>query len=128
MQEHLAGIVAAGFALILVADLIGNYITFTHRIYNALVTSIIWGILFTLLNFLYDKLTDIPLLTWELDHFWLWGALGVVLAFLADLVGNTLAFKSRYRNAIITAFVWAVAFYGVSLYLSCSSETGCVWF
>jgi hypothetical protein len=109
MEEHLLAIVGSGFVLILVADLIGNYVHFTSRVYNALATSIIWGGLFVALNWLYDELTELPILTW--DHFWGLAALGVVLAFLADLVGNTIAFKSPYRNALVTACVWAVAFY-----------------
>ena len=117
MEEHLLAIVGSGFALILVADLIGNNIVFTNRIQNALVTSIIWGGLFFALNFLYARLNPPPLLLWDLDHFWKWAALGVILAFLADLIGNSIAFRSRYRNAIVTACIWAVAFYAIAVYL-----------
>lgn len=111
MEEHVLAIVGSGFVLILVADLIGNFLTFSSRIFNALVTSIVWGGLFILLNFLYYKLNPPPLLTWELDHFWRVFVYGVILAFFADFVGNSIAFKSPYRNAFVTACVWVVAFY-----------------
>ena len=116
MEDHLLAIAGSGFALILLADLIGNNITFTNRIYNALVTSLVWGGLFFALNFLYEKLNPPPLLLWE--HFWKWAVIGVILAFLADLIGNSLAFRSRYRNAIVTACVWVVAFYVLAVYLT----------
>jgi ABC-type Fe3+-siderophore transport system permease subunit len=115
MEEHLLAIVGSGFVLILVADLIGNNITFSNRIYNALTTAIIWGILFFFLNWVYGQYNPPPLLSWE--HLWQYGSIAVVLAFIADLIGNTIAFRSRYRNAITTAIVWAVFFYGIAVWL-----------
>jgi H+/Cl- antiporter ClcA len=111
MEEHILAIVGSGFVLILVADLIGNFLTFSNRFFNALVTSVVWGVLFFALNLAYDKLNPPPLLTWEWDHFWWVAILGVILAFISDFVGNSIAFKSPYRNALVTACVWVVAFY-----------------
>jgi ABC-type Fe3+-siderophore transport system permease subunit len=125
MEDHLLAIVGSGFVLILVADLIGNNITFSNRVYNALVTSVIWGFLFFLLNFLYERFSPPPLLLW--DHFWKWAAIGVLLAFVSDLIGNTLAFQSRYRNAITTAAVWAVVFYAIAVGLTCTWSGHCVF-
>jgi len=37
-------------------------------------------------------------------------AMGTVLVFIADLIGNTLNFHNRFTNALITAIVFAVVF------------------
>jgi hypothetical protein len=113
MEEHLLAVVGGGFAVILLTGLIGNYINFTNPIYNALITAVIWGVLFAVLNWLYGRFTDTPLLTWE--HFPNWAAIGVILAFVSDFIGNTLSFKSPYANAIATAVVWTVFFYIIAV-------------
>jgi ABC-type enterochelin transport system permease subunit len=115
MRDILFAVVASGFVLILVADLIGNYIHFTSRVYNALVTSIIWVALFALLNWVYihyPRPVQLPLVPWE--DFPLWAAVGWALAFVSDLIGNTIAFKSPYRNSLVTGCIWAVGFLIVS--------------
>jgi len=112
MDQILGAVIASGFVLILVADLIGNYLHFEKPAINALFTCVIWGVLFTLLNFCYDQMTDLPLLTWDTFPWWL--IVGVVLAYFSDLIGNLIAFKSPYRNALVTAVVWAVVFFVVA--------------
>ena len=112
MQEHLAAVTASGFVLILVADLIGNHLSFEKPTVNALFTCIIWGVLFSALNFCYWQFTDLPLVNWH--DFPVWLVMGVVLAFVADLIGNMIAFKSVYRNSFVTAIVWAVLFFVVA--------------
>jgi len=37
-------------------------------------------------------------------------AMGAVLVFIADLIGNTLSFHNRFLNALTTAIVFAAAF------------------
>jgi len=37
-------------------------------------------------------------------------AMGTVLVFIADLIGNTLNFSNRFINALITTIVFAAAF------------------
>jgi ABC-type Fe3+-siderophore transport system permease subunit len=112
MEEHLAAVTASGFVLILVADLIGNYLHFEKPAVNAMFTCLIWGFLFTALNFSYWEFTDLPLVNWH-DFPW-WLVMGVVLAFVSDLLGNLIAFKSVYRNSFVTAVVWAVLFFIVA--------------
>jgi hypothetical protein len=36
--------------------------------------------------------------------------IGTVVVFVADLIGNTISFHSRFMNAFTTAIVFAVAF------------------
>jgi hypothetical protein len=108
MLDKLPAIVASGFVLIFVADIIGNHIHFTSRVFNALVTSIIWGILFVALDLFYRQYLppplvpdgDLPKLT----------VVGVALAFASDLIGNTFLFNRRFANAFVTSIVWAVLF------------------
>ena len=37
-------------------------------------------------------------------------AMGAVIVFIADLIGNTLSFHNRFMNALTTAGVFGVAF------------------
>jgi ABC-type enterochelin transport system permease subunit len=125
MKDILLAVVASGFVLILVADLIGNYIHFTSRVFNALVTSIIWVALFAVLNWVYyhyprtaedGSVYYLPLLQWT--DFPLWALVGWVLAFVSDLIGNTIAFKSPYRNSLVTGCIWAVGFLVVTWFFT----------
>lgn len=117
MEEHLPAVVASGFVLVFLADVIGNHINFSSRVYNAAVTSIIWGILFVILDFGYANFDPPPLVSYE--NLWVWTVVGVLLAFVSDLIGNTIAFERRFVNSFVTAIVWAVAFFIVAkLYLA----------
>lgn len=108
MLEKLPAVVASGFVLVFIADLIGNYIHFKSKIGNALVTSIIWGILFVALDLLYSAYNPPPLLTNE--HLMAATAAGVLLAFVSDLIGNFWLFDRRFANAFLTSVIWAVLF------------------
>jgi hypothetical protein len=114
LLDKLPAVIASGFVLIFVADLIGNHISFHNRFYNALVTCIVWGILFFLLNVAYTQVSGSGIVTWENLKIYTLG--GVLLAFAADLIGNAIAFKSPYRNAFVTSVIWAIAF-GIAAYL-----------
>jgi hypothetical protein len=116
MLEKLPAIVASGFVLMFVADLIGNFITFTSKWANAVVTCVIWGILFFALDMFYYYYLPPPLLPegWLLPL----TLIGVALAFIAALLGNYFLFDRRYANAFVTGIVWSVLFaivYYVSL-------------
>jgi hypothetical protein len=108
MLDKLPAIVASGFVLIFIADVIGNHVHFKTRVGNALVTSLIWGVLFVLLDSYYRWNTHEPLVT--LEHLVIFAALGVVLAFLSDLLGNMYEFNRPFVNAFVTSIIWAVAF------------------
>jgi len=103
-------LVPLGAGLILVADLIGNLITFKNRIYNAVATAIVWCVLFVGLNYIYEYLELEPSHLVPTGLMMKWTAAGIVFAFAADVVGNYLAFHNRIVNAIVTAIVWAVLF------------------
>jgi hypothetical protein len=114
MLEKLPAVVASGFVLMFVAALIGNYLTFKSRVYNALVTGIIWGVLFVGLNYLYGEMNPPPLVTPE--DLGIYAGGGVLLAFITDWIGNTFLFDRRFANAFLTSVIWAIAF-AVIMYL-----------
>jgi len=114
LLDKLPAVIASGFVLIFVADLIGNHISFHNRFYNALVTCIVWGVLFYLLNVAYSWWSDAAIV--EDTNLIIYTLGGVLLAFAADLIGNSIAFKSPYRNAFVTSVIWAIAF-GIAAYL-----------
>jgi hypothetical protein len=108
MLQKIPAVVASGFVLVFVAALIGNFATLRGPIYNALVTSIIWGILFVALDVIYALYIEPPLV--PTGKLWGYTAAGVLLAFVADLIGNKFEFTHQYANAFITSLIWAVAF------------------
>jgi ABC-type Fe3+-siderophore transport system permease subunit len=103
-------LVPIGAGLVLVADLIGNSIAFKHRLINAAVTSIVWLVLFVGLVFIVEHLLGEDIFETQ-RRYMVWAAGGVVFAFVADVIGNYIAFDSRIRNSLVTAVVWAVLFF-----------------
>jgi ABC-type enterochelin transport system permease subunit len=104
-------LIPLGAGLILVSDLIGNLISFKHRLYNAVTTAIVWCVLFVALNLIYESLELTPPHLVPSGLLVKWTAAGIVFAFAADLVGNHIAFDNRIVNSIITAIVWSVLFF-----------------
>jgi hypothetical protein len=39
-------------------------------------------------------------------------AAGLILIFIADLIGTFISFTNRFRNAVVTAIVFAVVYFG----------------
>ena len=104
-------LIPMGAGLILVSDLIGNLIAFKNRVTNAVVTSIVWCGLFVALVFIIDQLFQ-NIRIWERpQQVVTWTLAGVAFAFIADLIGNYIAFDNRIKNSVITAIVWAVLFF-----------------
>jgi ABC-type Fe3+-siderophore transport system permease subunit len=108
LLDKLPAVIASGFVLILVADLIGNHINFDNRLYNAAITCVVWGVLFFVLNYAYAWWSESGIV--ESDNLKIYTLGGALLAFAADYIGNSISFKRPFVNAFVTAFIWAVAF------------------
>jgi ABC-type enterochelin transport system permease subunit len=104
-------LIPIGAGLVLVSDLIGNLISFKHRIYNALITAVVWCVVFVALDYIYAMLDLKPAELVPPDLLLKWTAAGIVFAFAADLIGNHISFDNRIVNSLITAAVWAVLFF-----------------
>ena len=81
------------------------------RLYNALITSIVWAVIFVALNKIYQALNLVPPRLVPEGFLLKWTVAGIVFAFAADLTGNYIAFNNRIVNSIVTGIVWAVLFF-----------------
>jgi len=108
MPEKLPAILASGFVLIFIADLVGNFLNFTSKWVNAVVTTVIWGALFYALDKFYEYRLPPPLL--PSDLLLSLTLVGMGLAFICALIGNLFLFDRRYANAFVTGIIWAISF------------------
>ena len=104
-------IVLLGAVLVFVADSIGNRLSFSNRIANALTTALVWGALFIGLYFVLDMI-EIQL-AGSLNGLYKLALTGAGIVFIADMIGNSIAFTNRFVNALVTATVWAGIFLGL---------------
>ena len=109
-------ILLIGTLLVFIADSIGNALSFSNRITNALTTAVIWGILFVILFFVLPMVQPGVTLAQSMPELLERVALGVGLVFIADMIGNAVAFGSRFFNALVTAVVWAGLFFAIYSY------------
>ena len=103
--QFLAMIALSVLIVVFVADMIGNMIAFNNRFLNALVTGLVFLVIF-------------GAATYFIGDFYAPGlvALGALLVFCADLVSNALVFKSRFGNALLTALITVVTLGAISYY------------
>ena len=106
-------IIFLGMLLVFVADSIGNKLSFSNWIANALTTAIVWGLLFIGLYFVLD-LIEIQL-AGSLDGLFKLALTGAGIVFIADMIGNSIAFSNRFVNALVTAIVWGGIFMGLNV-------------
>ncbi len=92
--------------VVFVADSIGNLIVFDNRFLNALVTGLVFAVLFGAAYYFFDDL-DAPGLV----------AIGAFLVFCADLVSNALVFNNRFTNALLTALISIVTLGSIIIFL-----------
>ncbi len=114
-QQTFYFIILIGTLLVFISDSIGNMLSFGNRIANAFTTAIVWGILFIALYFVLGSIG--MELASSLQALMITAAKGILLVFVADLIGNAIAFGNRFINALVTAIVWsglmlAYEFYG----------------
>ena len=103
-------------AVVFVIGLIGNILSFSSRFGNALITAILFAIIFGAL--FYTTQADVRAPQAQFlppDYAWLEYVLfGAAIVFVVDLIGNALSFSSRFVNALVTAIVFAAIFGGLT--------------
>lgn len=103
--------------IVFIIDLIGNTLTFSSRLGNALATAIVFFIAFAILVYLglggfnvASPLTG-PLSIIPGAYGWLNPVLfGAIVVFIVGLLSNILSFSNRFGNALVTAILFAVIF------------------
>ncbi len=103
-------------AVVFVIGLIGNALSFSSRVGNALVTAIVFAVIFGVLYHLSEaEVPPSPVEFLPADYRWLQPILiAAAVVFVIDLIGNLLSFSSRFGNAIVTALVFLVIFGGLT--------------
>ncbi|HML43512.1 MULTISPECIES: hypothetical protein [Hyphomicrobium] len=103
-------LIAAG--VVFVVGLIGNVLSFSSRFLNALVTAIVFAVIFGSLTFLAKaEVQSIPAQFLPAEYAWLEPVLiASAVVFVVDFIGNILSFSNRFVNALVTAIVFAVIF------------------
>lgn len=108
-------LIAAG--VLFVIGFIGNMLSFSNRFVNALVTAIIFVLVYggiVYVGFVSDQEAmkeQIGVLSQE-QWIRMIGIAGLFV-FVIDLVANMLSFQSRFMNALMTAIVFLVLFGGL---------------
>jgi hypothetical protein len=104
-------LVAAG--VLFVIAYLGNRISFSNRLVNALVTALIFAIFYGALALTADR----TLLPGELQQVsrqtWLQMiAISAALVFVLDFIANLISFRSRFVSALVTSLLFALLFAG----------------
>ena len=103
--------VLAGAGILFVIGYIGNLLSFSSRFVNALVTAIVFAVVYGALVYFIDSATLPPDLQKVSQEQWIQViGMSAVLVFIIDLVANMLTFSSRFWNAFMTAVVFAILF------------------
>lgn len=102
--------------VVFVIGLVGNILSFSSRFGNALVTAILFAVVFGAL--FYTTQTDVRAPQpqfFPAEYAWAEYVLfGAIIVFVVDLIGNALSFSSRFVNALVTAIVFALIFGGLT--------------
>ncbi|MEM9725295.1 MAG: hypothetical protein AAF909_07525 [Pseudomonadota bacterium] len=107
-------LVLAGFVVVLISDLIGNTIAFSNRLVNAVVTGVVFTIIFGgIAWYILNNVTENPVPQSQAILVVLFGGVVVVIS---DLIGNSIAFGNRIVNALVTGTVFAVIFGAILFY------------
>ena len=103
--------------VVFIIDLIGNTLSFSSRVGNAITTAIVFFVVFAILVYLNlggfnvaSPLTG-PLSIIPGTYGWLNPVLfAAIVVFIVGLIGNVLTFSNRFVNALVTAIVFAIIF------------------
>ncbi|MEL6210641.1 MAG: hypothetical protein AAFR44_10770 [Pseudomonadota bacterium] len=114
--------------IVFLVDLVGNSLAYSGRFVNALMTAIVFLVVFGALAYfglgkleVSTDMAEIPSRFLPEDLLWLEPVvIGAALVFVVGLVGNLLAFKNRFVNALVTALIF-VAVFGAVTYLGYGS-------
>jgi lipid-A-disaccharide synthase-like uncharacterized protein len=101
--------VLIGAGILFVIGYIGNLLSFSSRFVNALVTAIVFAIIYGAMVYFIDRAVLPPDLQKISQEQWLQMiGMSAVLVFVIDFVANMLTFSSRFMNALMTSIVFAV--------------------
>ena len=103
--------ILAGAGVVFVIAYVGNLISFSSRFVNALVTALVFAVVYGGLYFLVDQ-TMLPpeLQAISQETYFRMIAISAGLVFVLDLVANVFSFSNRLVNALVTAALFAVLF------------------
>lgn len=110
--------------ILFVVDLIGNSIAYSGRLVNALMTSVVFFVVFAALAYfglgklvVSTDVADIPSHFLPGDLLWLEPVLiATALVLIIGFVANILAFKNRFINAVVTAVIFLFIFGAVTYF------------
>ena len=112
--------------IVFIVDLIGNSIAYGGRVINALATAIVFLIIFAALSYfglgsmqVSTDVVDVPSMSRFLPAEFLWlepVLIGTLIVLIVGFIGNMLAFKNRFINALVTALIFLVIFGAVTYF------------
>ena len=112
--------------VVFLVDLIGNSIAYGGRLINALVTAIVFLIIFGALAYfglgslqVSTDMVDVPSMSRFLPEDFLWlepVLIATLVVFVVGFLGNILAFKNRFMNAVVTAILFLLIFGAVTYF------------
>ncbi len=110
-------VIVAGI-VVFVVDLVGNSLAYGGRLVNALITAVVFFAIFAALAYfglgkleVATTVAEIPSRFLPGEYLWLEPVvIGTVLVFIVGFIGNMLAFKNRFMNAVVTAGIFVVIF------------------
>ena len=109
--------VLVGSGLLFAIAYLGNALSFSNRFVNALVTAVIFFVIYAILAYTVDK-TLLPPELQEVRETWLQMILmAAALVFVLDLVANLISFSNRLVSALVTAVLFA-ALFGLGIYFT----------
>jgi hypothetical protein len=95
-------LVLIGASLTFISNLVGNHISFKHRIHNTLLATAFWLLCFFALYAL--QLTPSNM------NYKVFTVVAALAVFASDLIGNSIPFDRRAANALVSTIVWAILF------------------
>jgi len=110
--------------IVFLVDLVGNSLAYGGRFVNALVTAIVFLVVFGALAYfglgrleVSTDMAEIPSRFLPDDLLWLEPVLiATLLVFVVGLLGNLLSFKNRFVNALVTALIFLAIFGAVTYF------------
>ena len=110
--------VLLGAGVLFVIAYIGNLLSFSNKIVNALVTAIVFAVIYGGLFYMIDR-TMLPDDLRNMSQETLIQIVGMsaLVVFVVDLVANMLSFSNRFMSALVTALLF-VALFGALFYFT----------
>ena len=103
-------LVLIGFVVVFISDTIGNFISFENRIVNALVTGVVFTVIFGLIVWQLTSLPEVQEASQGGNRALLVVLFGFAVVVVSDFIGNNIAFGSQFLNSFVTSTVFALIF------------------